>query len=54
MNKKSYGPLSLLSHMSKVSEKILYNQLNNFKNEKLSNILTDAQYSLLIMIEKWS
>ena len=40
--------------MSKVSENILYNQLHKFKKGKLSNILTGAQYSLLIMTEKWS
>ena len=45
--------------MSKVFERILYNQLNYFMEDKLSNIFTDfrkghsAQHSLLIMIEKW-
>ena len=59
MNKENYRPVSLLSHMSKVFEKILYNQLNGFMKDKLSNILTgfqkghSAQHSLLIMIEKW-
>ena len=41
MNKENYRPLSLLSHMSKVFERILYNQLNNFMKDKLFNILTD-------------
>ena len=59
MNKENYRPISLLSHMSKVFERILYNQLNDFMKDKLSNILTgfrkghSAQHSLLIMIEKW-
>ena len=59
MNKENYRPVSLLSHMSKVFERILYNQLNDFMKDKLSNILTgfrkghSAQHSLLIMIEKW-
>ena len=59
MNKENYRPISLLSHMSKVFEIILYNQLNDFMKDKLSNILTgfrkghSAQHSLLIMIEKW-
>ena len=59
MNKENYRPVSLLSHMSKVFERILYNQLNDFMKDKLSNILTDfrkghsAQHSLLIMTEKW-
>ena len=58
MNKENYRPISLLSHMSKVFERILYNQLNDFMKDKLSNILTgfrkghSAQHSLLIMIEK--
>ena len=58
MNKENYRPVSLLSHMSKVFERILYNQLNDFMKDKLSNILTgfrkghSAQHSLLIMIEK--
>ena len=59
MNKENYRAVSLLSHMSKVFETILYNQLNDFIKYKLSNILTGfreghcAQHSLLIMIEKW-
>ena len=44
--------------MSKIFERILYNQLNDFMKDKHSNILTgfrkghSAQHSLLIMIEK--
>ena len=59
MNKENYRPVSFLSHMSKVFEKILYNQLNDFMKDKLSNIFTgfrnshSAQHSLLIMTEKW-
>ena len=59
MIKENYRPVSLLSHMSKVFEKILYNQLNDFIKDKLSNILTgfqkchSARHSLLITIEKW-
>ena len=58
MNKKNNRPVSLLSHTSKVFERILYNQLNDFMKDKLSNIITgfrkghSAQHSLLIMIEK--
>ena len=40
--------------MSKVFEQILYNQLNDFMKDKLSNVITGFwQYSLLIMTEKW-
>ena len=59
MNKENYRPVSLLSHISKVFERILYNQLNDFMKDKLSNILTgfrkghSTQHSLLTMIEKW-
>ena len=54
MNKENYRAVSLLSHMSKVFERILYNQLNDFMKDKLSIILKgrSAQHSLLIMIEK--
>ena len=58
MNKENYRPVSLLSHMSKVFERILYNQLHDFMKDKLCNILTVfrkghcAQHSLLIITEK--
>ena len=45
--------------MSKVFERIFYNQINDFMKDKLLNILTgfrkghSAQHSLLIMTEKW-
>ena len=47
-----------MSRKSKVFEKILYNQLNDFMKDKFSNILNgfrkgySAQEALLIMIEK--
>ena len=59
MNKENYSPASLLSHMSKGFERILYNQLNYFMKDKLSNILTgfqkghSVQHLSYIMIEKW-
>ena len=48
--------------MSKLFERILYNQLNDFMKDKLSNILTgfrkdnsvqQSLLTLLIMIDKW-
>ena len=59
MNKENHKPLSLLSHMSKVLKRILYNQLNDFMKDNFSNILTgfqrghSAQHSFFVMIEKW-
>ena len=59
MNKENYRGVSHLFHMFKVFERNLYNQLNDFMKDKLSNILTsfrkdhNAQHSLIIMIEKW-
>ena len=59
MNKENYRPISLLSHVSKVFERILYNQLNDFMKDKVSIIVTgfrkghSGQHSLLIMTEKW-
>ena len=40
MNKENYRPISILSHMFKVFERIFYNQLNDFIKDKLSSILT--------------
>ena len=57
-NKESYRLVSILSHISKVFERIRCNQFNDFMKDKLSNIPTDfrkghsAQHSLLIVIEK--
>ena len=58
MKKENYRPVSPLSQMFKVFERILYNQLNDFMKDKLSNILAGfrkcrSAKQLLIMIEKW-
>ena len=39
-NKENYKPVSVLSHMSKVFERFVYNQIDNFMKDKLSNLLT--------------
>ena len=39
MGKMNFKPVSFSSHMLQVFERILYDQLNDFIKEKLSNIL---------------
>ena len=59
LNKENYRPVSLLSHMSKVFERLLYEQIETFMNNKLSIKLFDfrknyiTQYCLTYMLEKW-
>ena len=40
LDKESYRPASVLSQVSKVFERIVYNQIDNFMKDKLSNLLT--------------
>ena len=57
--KENYRPVSILPHMSKVFERILYKQIDTFMTTKFSPYLCgfrknhNAQYSLLKMIETW-
>ena len=57
--KENYRQVSILSHMSKIFERILYKQIDTFMNTKFSPNLcgfrknNNAQYSLLKMIETW-
>ena len=59
LNKENYRPISLLPYLSKVSEKIIYKQINSYMEDELTKYLTgfrklhDTQYSLLTMLEKW-
>ena len=59
MNKENYRPISLLPHLSKVSEKIIYKQINSYMEDELTKYLAGfrklhgTQYSLLTMLEKW-
>ena len=58
-DKINYRPVSLLSYMSKVFEKIFFNQINKYIEPFLSNLLTgfrknhNTQHCLLKMLEKW-
>ena len=59
LNKENYRPVSILPHLSKVFERILYKQIDSFMKKKFSHYLCrfrknyNAQYSLLKMIENW-
>ena len=58
LNKENYRPVSLLPHLLKVLESIIYKQINSYMKNKLTKCLTDfrklhdTQQSLLIMLEK--
>ena len=58
-DKLNYRPVSLLTHISKVFERIIYNQINEYIEPFLSNILTgfrknhNTQHSLLKMLESF-
>ena len=57
--KANYRPISLLSSLSKVYEKLIYQQLNTFFENKLSPLLCgfrsrySTQHALLNLINKW-
>ena len=58
-DKTNYRPVSILPNLSKVYERLIYNQLSNFFENKLSKFQCgfrkgyNAQDCLLVMIEKW-
>ena len=45
LNKENYRPVSLLSHVSKVFERIIYKQINLYMEGKLSKYLTGFRKS---------
>ena len=57
LNKENYRPVSLLYHISKVFERIIYKQINSYMEDKLRKCLTGfikshgTQHSLLTMLE---
>ena len=59
LNKANYTPVSLLPHVSKVFERIIYKQINIYMQDKLSKYITrfrklhGTQHSLMTMLEKW-
>ena len=54
-----FSPISLLPHVSMFFERILYTQINNYMQNKLSKYVAGfrkshgTQHSLIIMLEKW-
>mgnify|MGYP001792265277 CR=1 FL=1 len=58
-DKENFRPISTLSHLSKIFERLLYNQIEAFFIDKFSDFLTgfrknnSTQYALLHMVEYW-
>ena len=56
LQKENYRPVSLLPHISKVFERVIYKQINNFMENKISKCITGfrkshgTQHSLTIML----
>ena len=56
-DKQNYRPVSTLSNISKVFEKLIYSQINTYMSDKFSKYLTgfrknhNTQHALLNMIE---
>ena len=58
-DKKNYRPVSTLSNLSKVFEKLIYSQINAYMSDKFPKYLTEfcknhnTQHALLNMTENW-
>ena len=59
LEEESYRPVSVLLHVSKVIERVMYIQMENFMKDKLSKLLTgfrkndSTQHCLVNMLEVW-
>ena len=59
LKKENYRSVSLLPHVSKIFERSIYNQINNYMCDKLSKYITGfrkyhgTQHLLLVMSKKW-
>ena len=59
LDKENYRPISLLSHTSRIYEKILFNQINDYIEPYFSDLLTgfrrnhSTQHCLIKTLEKW-
>ena len=58
-DKENYRPVSILSAVSKIYERLLFSQINSYIDSKLSKHQCgvrkglSAQHCLLVMLEKW-
>ena len=57
---ENYIPVSLLSHVSVVFDRIIYKQMNTYMEDKISNYVSGfrkshgtQQHFLVIMLERW-
>ena len=59
LQKENYRSVSLLSHISKIFERVIYKQTYNFMESKISKCARcfrkslGTQHSLIVMLEKW-
>ena len=60
LKKENYRPVSLLPHLSKVFERMIYKQINVYTENKLSKFIRGFKklhgtllHSMVIMLEKW-
>ena len=52
-DKTNYRPVSILSNISKIYEKLIYNQLYDYFDDILSRKKQSTQHCLLVMLEKF-
>ena len=58
LDKENYRPVNVVPHMSKIIERVMYMQIENFMKDKLSKLLTgfrknhSTQHCLVNMLEK--
>ena len=59
LDKENYRPVSALSHVSKVFQRVMYHQIEDFMKDKLSDLLIGfrknhrTQHCLMNMLERW-
>ena len=59
LGKENYRPVSVLLHVSKIIERVMYTQIENFMENKFSKLLTgfrknrSTRHCLVNRLEKW-